>query len=131
MTLTALLAVLAGLALLALVAFDALVSILHPAARGPLGHAVSRGAWRLTQRLAHGRRERRVLSFAGPLAIFGTLATWITLAWIAFGLIYLPFMPEGVSSPSGEATEGDVLEALYLSGTALSTLGFGDIVATQ
>jgi hypothetical protein len=119
----------AGVLGLLVVAWDVAVTILHPAARGPLNPRVNRAVWRGMQTLARGPGERRVLSFGGPLAIVATLTVWLVGVAVAFALVYWPFIA-GFSGATGEPVDDrGFLEALYISGTALSTVGFGDVVA--
>lgn len=101
----------AGAALVLLVAWDIGLTVLHPAARGPLSHAVNRATWRVVRTVAPA--PRRALSFAGPLAMATSVASWLTLMWIGFALVYWPH----------------VEQPFYLSAEALTTVGFGDVTA--
>jgi hypothetical protein len=100
----------AGALIVAVVGWDIALTLLHPAARGPLGYRANRGAWRLVRALS---RSRRSLSYAGPLAIAANMLLWVVGLWIGFALVYA----------SGMQFD----EALYKSGEALTTVGFGDV----
>jgi ion channel len=100
----------AGAVIVAIVGWDIALTLLHPAARGPLSYRANRWAWRLVRGVS---RSRRTLSYAGPLAIAANMLLWVVGLWCGFALVYA----SGVSF-------GD---ALYKSGEALTTVGFGDI----
>lgn len=102
----------AGAALVLLVAWDIGLTVLHPAARGPLSYAVNRAVWSAVRSLSLVVGGRRLLSFAGPLAMGSSVAAWVTGLWVGFALIYAPFGPE----------------PLYLSAESVTTVGFGDHV---
>lgn len=101
----------AGALVVAVVGWDIALTLLHPAARGPLGDRANRWAWRLVRAVS---RSRRVLSYAGPLAIAANMLVWVSGLWVGFALVY--------------ASEMDLGEAVYKSGEALTTVGFGDVV---
>lgn len=122
------LSVTCGSLLVLLVALDVGLTVLHPSARGPLSYVVNRGVWRLVHAAARRLLGGRFLSYAGPLAMAANVAAWITTLWLGFALIYLPFVGGfPASAPFGSR---GALEALYVSGTSLSTVGFGDLVAS-
>jgi len=100
----------AGALVVATVGWDIALTLLHPAARGPLSYRANRWAWRLVRGLS---RSRRTLSYAGPLAIAANMLLWVVGLWLGFALVYA----SGVSL-------GD---AIYKSGEALTTVGFGDV----
>ena len=116
-------------ALMALVALrDIFHTIWHPSGRSGLSTLLMEGVWRLGRR---GRRRRWLGSFTGPLAMGLVALTWLLLLQIGFALVYLPHLPEDFVYGSGvDAADSGVADAMYLSATALSTLGFGDIVPT-
>ena len=102
--------IVAGALVVAAVGLDIALTLLHPAARGPLGDRVNRLAWSLVRATS---RTRRTLSYAGPLAIATNMLMWVAGLWLGFALVY-----------ASEFSYGD---ALYKSGEALTTVGFGDI----
>lgn len=100
----------AGALVVAAIGWDIALTLLHPAARGPLGDRANRWAWRLVRAFS---RSRRVLSYAGPLAMAANMLLWVVGLWLGFALVYASGMGIG--------------EALYKSGEALTTVGFGDV----
>jgi hypothetical protein len=100
----------AGALVVGLVGWDIALTLLHPAARGPLSHRANRTAWRLVRAVS---RSRRVLSYAGPLAIAANMLLWVVGLWLGFALVYASGMDFG--------------DAAYKSGEALTTVGFGDV----
>jgi hypothetical protein len=100
----------AGALVVTAVGWDIAVTLLHPAARGPLGDRVNRVAWGLVRATS---RTPRTLSYAGPLAIAANMVMWVVGLWVGFALVY--------------ASEFDFGDAIYKSGEALTTVGFGDI----
>ncbi len=121
------LSVAVGAALFLLVAGDIVLTILHPSARGPLSYLANRLSWvvvrNLFPRLGLGR-----LTAAGPLAMLVNVLAWVGILWLGFALIYLPFVERLVYNAPGYGDKG-IPEALYLSAIALTTVGFGDVVA--
>jgi hypothetical protein len=124
------LAVVAGALLLALAAWDTVLTLLHPTARGPLSYVSNRATWRVTQTISRRVLRGRGLSYAGPLAVVINVLAWVVALWLGFALIYLPFMGSFAFDPSTPFRGRGFGEALYMSGTALTTVGFGDVVAT-
>jgi hypothetical protein len=122
------LSVVAGSLLVALVAFDVALTVLHPSARGPMSYLVNRATWRLVHSASTRLLQGRLLSYAGPMAMAANVSAWITVLWIGFALIYLPFVGHFPATESFGSR--GALEAFYMSGTALSTVGFGDMVAS-
>lgn len=120
-----------GVSLLALLQWDILLTLLHPSARGPFSYRVNRLSWLAVRRLALLLRYRRLLTFAGPFAFAMSFLGWVLGFWLGFAAIYLPLV-EGFSYESTVPFgERGVLEALYVSGTALTTVGYGDVVASS
>jgi len=124
----------AGAALVALVAYDVYATVLHASSRyGPVGERLNRFVWRAARGLARGAsRSRRHawLNVVGPLLLPLLVATYITLLITGFALIYYPHIGEGFTHDhphSGRLFD----EALYFSGVALTTVGYGDIVPVR
>jgi len=117
-----------GIALVVLSAVDAIVSTLHPTRRGPVSFPVSTAAWKGLRALASVIRTPRLLDLGGPVAVLAVFATWVVMLWTGFALILLPHV-DALSYDSGTSYgQHTFSEALYLSGTALTTVGFGDVV---
>ncbi len=107
---------------------DMFHSLLHPRGSGVISHAILRGIWRVSRSLGH-----RFGSGAGPAAMVAVTVLWVILQVVGWALIYLPHVPAGFSYGPGvdPARYPEAMQALYISAVTLSTLGFGDVVATQ
>jgi hypothetical protein len=107
---------------------DIFLTLVHPHARGRLSRGIVVGVWILTSRF--GRRSRAA---SGPIAAISVVLAWTVVQAIGWALIYLPHVPEGFLYSEGmdPARYPDALEALYFSMVSLSTLGFGEVVATD
>lgn len=115
--------------MVALVVVDLVMTILHPSARGPLSELSRRLAWRLLLPLGRRAPGRVLLTWVGPSALAANLAVWVGGLWLAFALVYMPFVGELAYAPSVEFGRATIVDALYLSGVTLTTVGFGDVVA--
>lgn len=98
----------AGAGMVCVIGWDIALTLLHPGARGPVSYVCNRGAWAAVRALS---RTRRMLSYAGPVAMYVNMVAWVLGLWLGHTLIYLTAM--------------DVGDALYASGEALTTVGFG------
>lgn len=67
-------------------------------------------------------RERRLGLYA-PSVVIALLVTWIGLLMIGYGLVFYGLRDQIKPSPA------DIWESTYFAGTALLTIGFGDVVA--
>jgi hypothetical protein len=107
---------------------DVFQTLLHPGGRGKLSRLLTRAVWRAS-RIA----GRPAGSIVGPLAIAAVVGMWVMLEVLGWALICLPHVPDGFSYSSGlePATYSGFAEAVYISLVTLSTLGFGDVVATD
>jgi len=84
--------------------------------------------WRWFGLRAKTRETReRILSVAAPGFLFVLLAVWAFLVMLGYALIL--WSPPFVGDIHG-AGHGSFLTCLYLSGTSLFTIGFGDVVET-
>lgn len=84
------------------------------------------GFWLLSRRM-----RGRATSIAAPLAMAAVIGAWAALAVLGWALLYVPHLPEGFVYETGVPQHGDFLEALYVSMVALSTVGFGEVVAAH
>lgn len=75
-------------------------------------------------RLKPQKREDFLATFA-PLSVIISLAIWVVVLMLGYGLM-LHALREGI-----KPVPQSFGEALYLAGTSLLTIGYGDIVATQ
>lgn len=114
----------------ALLIMTALRDIFHelfnPGASSRLSHAITRGVWAGCRRTT--RRGRAIL-VAGPLSLILIILSWVALLILGWALVIWPQLPEGFSLASGldPRRNESFIDALYLSTTTLTTLGYGDI----
>jgi hypothetical protein len=123
-----------GMLILATTLLDVFRTLVMPrAARGRLrlSRLMFLFLWRpwrwvaLRARTEEGRE--RILAGAAPMSLFVLLGLWAALCVVGFGLVlWSPLFVDGVHGTSSES----LTTSLYLSGTSLFTLGFGDVVAT-
>lgn len=115
--------ILAGLA-------DVFFTVLHYDGFGFLSSRLYNGLFdtvRFLTRPLPGKYRALGLSMAAPLMVPATISVWILLVATGYALIYYSGMsPNNFSFSSGKL-EPSLLEALYVSGTIISTLGFGDV----
>ena len=123
--------VVVGLAVVALVAWDIMLTLLHPTARGPISYAGNRATWRVARGISLRLLKGGGLSYAGPFAVVINVMSWVLGMWLGYALIYLPFVESFAYEPSVPFGAKGFLEALYVSGAAITTVGFGDVVATS
>jgi hypothetical protein len=122
-----------GIFLLVWTLFDVFRTLVTPrAARGRfrLGRMLFRLLWRpwrwVGLRTKTVQARERVLAAAAPFFFFVLLVGWVCIALLAYALIlWSPAFVHGIGV--GGTSFGN---ALYTSGTALFTLGFGGGVAT-
>jgi hypothetical protein len=128
--LTTVLSVAAGTTLVLLAVRDVFDTLFHPQGRGIVSQTVIRLVWRAMRPAVRGNHA--ALSLAGPLAFIAVIATWGGLVTLGFALILWPFFPEGFATNGGVAVGGGghFGDAVYLSLVNLTSLGYGDIVAT-
>ena len=119
---------LTGVGLLVFGLRDMFHMLLHPRGKGDLSQLVLSGAWKISKALDH-----RLGSGVGPAAMVAVIMMWVMLQAVGWALIYYPHIPGGFTYSSGidPATYPDAVEALYVSLLTLSTLGYGDMVATD
>jgi hypothetical protein len=120
-----------GCLLLLLGLSDTALTVLHPTRRGPLSYAISRSTWILIRTLSRKRGGTRLLTFAGPAAMAGGFLGWIGSLWVGFALVYLPFIDQFTYSEPATFRSKGITEALYMSAVSLTTVGFGDVVASS
>jgi hypothetical protein len=61
----------------------------------------------------------------------GGFLGWVGSLWIGFALIYLPFIDRFSYSETVPFGSKGIAEALYVSAVSLTTVGFGDVVASS
>jgi hypothetical protein len=127
--------ILAGVFLIIVGLLDVFFTVLHYDGFGFLSSRLYRRIFGLVRFLTRPlpRRYRALgLSMAAPLMVPVTIAVWILLVTMGYALVYYAGMDgETFFSLPGRNLDPSLLEALYLSGVAVSTLGFGDITPTS
>jgi hypothetical protein len=110
---------------------DVFDTLFHPHGRGMVSQGVIRLTWRTSRALVRGNHA--ALSLAGPVAFVCVIVVWGALVAVGFSLLLWPHFPEGFAQSGGAALEGGghLGDALYLSLVNLTSLGYGDIVATS
>lgn len=126
-------ALLASLALIVLTLIDTFETILQPRRvmhRFRYARFFYRTTWWVWRRgamlMPRGKMREGMLSGFGPLSLLGLFATWVLALLIGFGLLHWVFHTPVLSPESVQ----DIRTYLYLSGTTLFTLGYGDVTPT-
>jgi hypothetical protein len=119
--------VVAGALVVLAAVWDIAVTVLDPAAPGPVSFRIGRLVWAALHRAARASGRRRLLRASGPTTIATSVIVWLGALWLGFALIYTAYAEQlfyaGVPPSSAAFVDG-----LYVSGTALTTIGFGDVV---
>lgn len=118
-----------GTGLVVLVAVDLFLTIFHPTRDGPVSRVVLAAVWRAARGLSSVLHRDAPLGGAGPLMVLAQLLAWVLGLWVGFALVYVGRLDQ-VAYPAGAPAPGP-LDAFYLSGSALTTVGFGDLVPTS
>ena len=113
----------AGVLVVALTLRDVFHTLFHPGGHGGLAALLCRGTWSALHRLSE-----RVAQLAGPGAVLLTILVWLGLVVAGFTLVLWPLVPDGLTYGQGSPQGPPLLDALYVSMVAISTLGFGDVV---
>jgi hypothetical protein len=123
----------AGVALILAGILDVFFTVLHYDGFGFLSIRLYRRLFdvaRLVTRPLPRKYRSLGLSMAAPLMVPVTITVWIFLVSLGYALIYLFGMRNGDFALSVGRLEPSLPEAFYFSGTAISTLGLGDITPT-
>ena len=120
----------AGLVLIFLGVVDVFFTVLHYDGFGFLSSRLYNNLFnsvRFLTRPLPPRYRALGLSMAAPLMVPATIALWILLIAFGYALVYYESIGAKTFYFSSPGLKPSFLEALYLSGTAISTVGFGDI----
>lgn len=117
--------VIAGVGLVLVALSDTFLTLFRPAGFGMLSWWLARGVWDV----ARSTRSARLLTLAGPLGVLTVIFSWLALVTVGWALVIWTFLPEDFVLVEGLAAgeQGSFVDALYVSLTALTTLGFGDL----
>lgn len=125
---------LAGGVLIGLTMFDIVATVLHPQAQSPISNRGQRLGWQVLRLVARRFRSPRLrhalLGWGLPLLVAGLIALWVLSLVVGFALIYYPWLGDPAYFAIPIEARGSLLEALYFSGTSLTTVGYGDFQAT-
>ena len=117
-----------GTIILLAVYFDLWATVLHPGIESPLSNRFHRAAWRTLCILSKVVPRPERLLYAGlPLLIGGLILLWLILLGGGFALLYYPWVGNPAAFDTPPDVTGSWFDALYVSGTTLFTLGYGDI----
>ncbi|WP_164704693.1 potassium channel family protein [Blastococcus litoris] len=115
--------------LLVLVLRDVFHTLFHPAGQGSLSRLILSGTWRVARWVGG---PTRLAELAGPLGVVAVIGTWGGAVVLGGALVYWPYIDQfSYSAGLNPDARADFLDALYLSLTTTSTLGFGDLVPTE
>lgn len=127
---------LGGVVLILISLIDIYLIVLYPrSGKGWLSTAISKGTWRLFQRIARlgaaiQRSERfgaAILSFCGPTLLILVVSAWTVLLIVGFACVYWTELGMEIQASEG-LTPISFSTALYYSGYVFTTLGVGDLV---
>ena len=124
------LSTIAGIVLILLGVLDVFFTVLHYDGFGFLSSRLYNSLFNSVRFLTRPlpRKYRSLgLSMAAPLMVPATIAAWILLLSFGYALVYYESFDVKTFYFSSPGLKPTFLEALYLSGTAISTVGFGDI----
>ncbi|MGC5076141.1 potassium channel family protein [Agrococcus sp. DT81.2] len=118
----------AGIVIILLGLRDMFHTLLRPVGSGRISPVILAAAWRLSRATGH-----RFGSVVGPAGMVVVIGVWVALQVVGWALIYLPGVPDAFTYSPGvqPADYPDFAEALYFSFVTLTTLGYGDVAATD
>lgn len=123
-----------GISLILIGIADVFFTVLHPDGFGFLSSRLYYGLFvsiRLLTRSLSPKFRALGLSMAAPLMVPVTITVWIALVLTGYAFVYYAGMSSESFNFSSPGLEPSLGEALYVSGTAISTLGFGDVTPSD
>jgi signal transduction histidine kinase len=124
---------LAGGGLIGLTLYDIVATVLHPQVQSPISNRFHRLGWQalclVAGRLRSPGLRHALLGWGLPLLVAGLIALWVLLLLLGFALVYYPWIGDPAAFAAPPGTRGTLLDALYFSGTSLTTVGYGDFQA--
>jgi Ion channel len=119
-----------GISLILAGIVDVFFTVLHPDGFGFLSSRLYKllfVSMRFLTRPLPPRFRALGLSMAAPLMVPMIITVWIALILTGYAFVYFAGMTSESFNFSNPGLEPSLREDLYLSGTAISTLGFGDV----
>jgi hypothetical protein len=113
-----------GIVLIGAALRDIFDVLFHLEGRASISRFVTRSVWRAMRRASDTREQ--LFPLAGPLGLVATIAVWAILLVVGWALLIWPHLAS-FETAAGKPTDGGFWEALHISGTILSTMGFGDV----
>lgn len=114
-----------GAVIVVAVGWDAVLTTIHPGRDGAVSRFAGGASRRSVQALVDATGRTGLWSWVGPSAMLLNFAIWLAGLLVGFALVYLPFLGQFRSA----SQPGGLVDAIYVSGVTLTTVGFGDIVA--
>lgn len=118
-----------GVLIIVATGVDLALTMLHPTRSGYVSSIATRVTWRVMRFAARSLRRDAIAGYAAPVMLLAQLASWVLGLWAGFALIYMGSLDQLDYTLPGRDYSPGFVDALYFSGVALSTVGFGDIVA--
>lgn len=117
----------AGILCIGFSLYDFVLTTFLPSGQGPLTAFVNHASYQLLFRMGGRKGTSPVLKYSGLTIILLIMFAWILLLWLGVALL---FVSDQYSVLNGQdKLPADLLEKIYYTGYALSTLGIGDYVA--
>jgi hypothetical protein len=113
---------------------DIFLTVLHPDGFGFLSSRLYERLFdsaRILTRPMPRRFRALGLSMAAPLMVPAAITVWMSLVLTGYAFVYYAGMNSQTFNFSSPGLEPSFGEALYASGIAISTLGFGDVTPTN
>lgn len=120
----------AGAIIVSMALIDIVLTVLHAQKESRISGAFHRVVWRVLRivaRVVPPGQYHRVLAWAIPAMVGGLVGLWIAMLILGYALIYLPWIGDAGHFHVPRAPGGLLADALYFSGTSISTVGYGDL----